>query len=97
MNLLLYASTRNKRKRGKIESITADFGLMQIANMLFMGSISKRETKELEHALLATLNAKTDVLIISPLCSSCVREIKHKNEMLRRMNINRFEKDFEVY
>lgn len=97
MGLLLYANTRNKKKRGKIDSITADFGLMQIAGKLFIGSVKEKEMKELKHILSALLHAKTDVLIISPLCSNCIRKIRHNNKTLRQIDINRFEKDFEIY
>lgn len=97
MDLLIYASTRNRKKLRKICSITSDFGLVQIASKLFIGSAKKKYAEELKTALSSTLHAKTDVLIISSLCSNCARKIKHNNKAIRQININRFEKDFEIY
>ncbi len=97
MEVLACWRTRSRRKLRLLKSLLADFGFRTVSTGLSLGALTGGEIREFKVRALRILAAKTDVLVIAPLCEKCAAEALKGNDAFRDLDVNEFKKEFEIY
>jgi len=85
------------RKPSELRRIwLADFGMQRVSVNFSLGTLTNREIREFRERASRILASKTDMLVVSSLCTKCTKSMLN-NAPVKRINMNVFKKGFDIY
>ncbi|MFQ5648132.1 MAG: hypothetical protein ACE5FW_02750 [Candidatus Aenigmatarchaeota archaeon] len=97
MVILVSWSSRSKKKKRLAELLLKDFGMRKISPNTAIGSLNKKDALEFRKKMSDTFTLKTDTFLAIKLCSKCEKALLKNYPKIEHLNIDKFEKQLEVY